>query len=77
LERTKITNLQNPVKKILLALTVMSLLSVSALFAGETKECKKCAGDKDAKCTCCDKDKDSCPKSDKDAKPAPSTEKKS
>jgi len=73
-------------KKILLALTAMTLLSVSALFAADAKECKKCAGDKDAQCTCkemksCDdsKDKGSCPKSDKDkdVKPAPSAEKKS
>jgi hypothetical protein len=66
-------------KKILLALAAMSILSVSALFAEGDKDCKKCAGDKDAKCTCCEKDKASCPKSDKDkdAKPAPSTEKKS
>jgi len=66
-------------KKILLALAAISILSVSALFADGAKDCKKCAGDKDAKCTCCEKDKGSCPKSekDKDAKPAPSTEKKS
>jgi hypothetical protein len=70
-------------KKLLLAFAAMSLLSVSALFAGDAKECKKCAGDKDAACTCkdmkgCDasKDKSACTKSDKDAKPAPAPEKK-
>jgi hypothetical protein len=72
-------------KKTLLALAALSLLSITALFAEDAKECEKCAGDKDAKCTCCKeakgcdaaKDKASCPKSDKDAKPAVSTEKKS
>jgi hypothetical protein len=60
----------------------MSIFAVSALFAEEA--CKKCSGaDKNATCTCksCDKDKGTCPKDgsakDKDAKPAPSTEKKS
>ena len=77
--------LHNPMKKILLAFAAMSLLSVSALFAEDAKECKKCSGaDKDAACTCkemkgCDasKDKGSCTKSEKDAKPAPAPEKKS
>jgi hypothetical protein len=71
-------------KKLLLALSALSILSVSALFAGQDKDCKKCAGDKDAKCTCsqsCDsskeKDKGCCTKDGKDAKPAPSTDKKS
>lgn len=68
-------------KKLLLALTAVSLLGLTSVFAGEGKECKKCSGaDKDAACCCkemkgCEKDKASCTK-DKDAKPAPSTEKK-
>jgi hypothetical protein len=67
-------------KKILLALTASSILCLSSLFAGDAKECKKCAGDKEAKCTCkemkgCDESK-ACPKAEKDAKPAPSPEKK-
>lgn len=68
-------------KKLLLALTAMSVLGLTSVFAGEA--CKKCSGaDKSAQCTCkemksCDKDKDSCPKDSKDAKPASSTEKKS
>jgi len=82
-------------KKILLALAAMSVLTISSLVADNAKECKKCAGDKDAPCTCCSdakscdakstdakscdaaKEKACCPKSDKDAKPATSTEKKS
>lgn len=72
-------------KKLLLALTAISALVLTSAFAGEGKECKKCSGaDKNAACCCkemksCDKDKASCPKEDKeskDAKPAPSTEKK-
>ena len=75
-------------KKILLAFAAISVLTVSSLFADNAKECKKCAGDKDAPCTCCEakstdakgcdaaKEKACCPKSDKDAKPATSTEKK-
>ena len=76
-------------KKLLLALTAMTILSASALFADEA--CKKCSGvDKNAPCTCKDmgkdKDKAACSKDDKaccdkakdskDAKPAASTEKK-
>ncbi|MBK9989417.1 MAG: hypothetical protein IPP19_01460 [Verrucomicrobia bacterium] len=70
-------------KKLLLALTAISALALTSAFAGEA--CKKCSGaDKAAACTCkdmksCDKEKASCPKEDKeckDAKPAPSTEKK-
>ena len=67
-------------KKLLLALIGMSVLGLTSAFAGESTECKKCSGaDKNAACTCkaCDKDKESCPKDGKDAKPAPSTEKKS
>jgi hypothetical protein len=73
-------NLKLIMKKLLLALTALTILSASALFAAE--ECKKCSGaDKNAACTCksCDKDKGTCPKDgkdSKDAKPAPSTEKK-
>ena len=63
-------------KKLLLALIAMSVLGLTSAFAGEAKDCKKCSGaDKNAACTCkCDKE--SCPKDGKDAKPAPSTEKK-
>ena len=60
-------------KNILLVLAASSLLAESAEFADEAKECKACAGDKDAKCICKDaksgdaaKDKASCSKSDKD-----------
>jgi hypothetical protein len=69
-------------KKLLLALTAISALALTSAFAGEGKECKKCSGaDKNAACCCkeaksCDKDKAACPKEGKDAKPAPSTEKK-
>lgn len=66
-------------KKLLLALIAMSVLGLASAFAGEGTACKKCSGaDKNAPCTCkaCDKDKGSCPKDGKDAKPAPSTEKK-
>jgi len=54
-------------KKLLLALTAMSVLGLSSVFAGEA--CKKCSGaDKDAACVCpkdkgtCDKEKGSCDK---------------
>ncbi len=71
-------------KKLLLALTAMALLSLP-VFAGEA--CKKCSGaDKAAACTCkemkgCDKDKADCTKDgkeckDKDAKSCPDAEKK-
>lgn len=50
-------------KKLLLALTAMSIAAASSAFAGEGKDCKKCSGtDKNAACTCkCDKEK-SCDK---------------
>ena len=66
-------------KKLLLALIAMSVLGLTSAFAGEAKDCKKCSGaDKNAACTCkCDSDKGTCLKDGKDAKPAPSTEKKS
>jgi len=71
-------------KKLLLALTAMTLLSLPVL-AGEA--CKKCSGeDKNAACTCKemkggDKDKAACTKDgkeckDKDAKSCPDAEKK-
>ncbi len=69
-------------KKLLLALTAMTLLSLPVL-AGEA--CKKCSGaDKAAACTCkegCDKDKAACTKDgkeckDKDAKSCPDAAKK-
>lgn len=73
-------------KKSLLCLTALFMFALSSAFAGEAKECKKCAGDKDAQCTCCKdakKDKAACPSDkdakqcpSKDAKPAPAPEKK-
>jgi len=67
-------------KKLLLALTAMSILGLTSVFAGEA--CKKCSGaDKNATCTCpkdkssCDKDKGSCDK-DKAASDKASTETK-
>jgi hypothetical protein len=65
-------------KKLLLALIATSVLGLTSAFAGDAKDCKKCSGaDKNAACTCKCDDKGTCTKDSKDAKPAPSTEKKS
>lgn len=62
-------------KKSLVCLTALFVFAVSAAFAGDAKDCKKCSGDKDAQCCCKKEEKKDQGSCQKDAKPAPSEKK--